>query len=85
MTAAAEHLRGLGAPAPRIGIVLGSGLGAVADAVEDRVSVPYRDLEGFPVGAVAGHAGQLHTGTIAGVPVAVLQGRAPHPEARPQQ
>ena len=76
MTAAAEHLRGLGAGAPRIGIVLGSGLGAVADAVQDRLSVPYRELEGFPVGAVAGHAGQLHLGTLAGVPVAVFQGRA---------
>jgi xanthosine phosphorylase len=76
MTAAAEHLRGLGAIAPRIGIVLGSGLGAVADAVQDRLSVPYRELEGFPVGAVAGHAGQLHLGTLAGVPVAVFQGRA---------
>ncbi len=76
MTAAAEHLRGLGAVTPRIGIVLGSGLGAVADAVRDRLSVPYRDLPGFPVGAVAGHAGQLHLGTLAGVPVAVFQGRA---------
>ena len=76
MTAAAEHLRGLGAITPRIGIVLGSGLGAVADAVQDRRSVPYRDLPGFPVGAVAGHAGQLHLGTLAGVPVAVFQGRA---------
>ena len=76
MTAAAEHLRALGAAAPRIGIVLGSGLGAVADAVQDRLAVPYRELEGFPVGAVAGHAGQLHLGTLAGVPVAVFQGRA---------
>ncbi len=76
MTAAAEHLRALGAITPRIGIVLGSGLGAVADAVQDRLSVPYRDLPGFPVGAVAGHAGRLHLGTLAGVPVAVFQGRA---------
>ncbi len=76
MTAAAEHLRGLGAVTPRIGIVLGSGLGAVADAVQDRISVPYRELPGFPVGAVAGHAGQLHLGMLAGVPVAVFQGRA---------
>lgn len=76
MTAAAEHLRGLGAIAPRIGIVLGSGLGGVADAVEDRMSVAYRELPGFPVGAVAGHAGQLHLGTLASVPVAVFQGRA---------
>ncbi|MBA2347434.1 MAG: purine-nucleoside phosphorylase [Solirubrobacterales bacterium] len=61
---------------PRVGIVLGSGLGAVADAVEDAVDIPYSELPGFPVGAVVGHARTLHLGTLAGVPVAVLQGRA---------
>jgi xanthosine phosphorylase len=76
VTRAAEQLRALGAVEPRIGIVLGSGLGAVADAVEDAVSVPYAELEGFPVGAVAGHAGRLLAGHLAGVPVAVMQGRA---------
>lgn len=74
--AAAATLRERGAPAPRIGIVLGSGLGAVADAVQDAVRVPYAELEGFPVGSVPGHEGTLHAGTIAGVPVAVLAGRA---------
>lgn len=61
---------------PRVGIVLGSGLGAVADAVENAVSIPYAELPGFPVGEVAGHARTLHLGTLAGVPVAILQGRA---------
>lgn len=61
---------------PRVGIVLGSGLGAVAEAVEDAVSVPYAELPGFPLGTVTGHARTLHLGTIAGVPVAVLEGRA---------
>ena len=61
---------------PHLGIVLGSGLGAVADAVEDPVSFAYAELPGFPGGAVAGHARALHLGTMAGVPVAVLQGRA---------
>jgi xanthosine phosphorylase len=65
------------APAPpRVGVVLGSGLGAVADAVEDAVVVSYGDLPGFPQPTVAGHAGQAVLGRVAGVPVAVLQGRA---------
>ena len=61
---------------PRVGVVLGSGLGAVADAVEDAVVVGYEDLPGFPRPTVAGHAGQAVLGSISGVPVAVLQGRA---------
>ena len=61
---------------PRVGVVLGSGLGAVADAVEDPVIVGYDELPGFPRPSVAGHAGRAVLGTIGGVPVAVLQGRA---------
>jgi xanthosine phosphorylase len=65
------------APAPpRVGIVLGSGLGAVAEAVQDAVHVPYEELEGFPRPTVAGHAGSAVLGRIGNVPVAVLQGRA---------
>jgi purine nucleotide phosphorylase len=62
--------------APRAALVLGSGLGAVADAVRDPIAIPYGELPGFPVGAVPGHAGRLMLGELAGVPVAVLQGRA---------
>jgi xanthosine phosphorylase len=61
---------------PRVGVVLGSGLGAVADAVEDPVVVGYEELPGFPRPTVSGHAGRAVLGTISGVPVAVLQGRA---------
>jgi xanthosine phosphorylase len=67
--ALAEH-------APRVGIVLGSGLGAVADTVEDAVVLEYQDLPGFPHVGVEGHAGRAVLGRIAGVSVAVLQGRA---------
>lgn len=74
--AAVAAVRERTALVPRIGIVLGSGLGAVADAVTDAVSIPYAELPGFPQGSVAGHARTLHLGTLAGVPVAVLQGRA---------
>jgi xanthosine phosphorylase len=61
---------------PRLGLVLGSGLGGLADAVEAVAAIPYADLPGFPVGSVAGHAGRLVLGTLEGTPVVVLQGRA---------
>ena len=61
---------------PRVGIVLGSGLGDYADQVETVAAMPYGDLPGFPAPGVAGHAGKLILGHIAGTPVAVLQGRA---------
>jgi xanthosine phosphorylase len=62
--------------APRVGVVLGSGLGALADAVENPVVVGYEELPGFPRPSVEGHAGRAVLGSIGGVPVAVLQGRA---------
>jgi xanthosine phosphorylase len=71
---AAAVLRARGAP--RVGIVLGSGLGAVADAVQDAVSVGYDELPGFPQPTVHGHAGRAVLGRLSGVPVCVLMGRA---------
>jgi xanthosine phosphorylase len=76
VNAAAAVLAARAAAPPRVGVVLGSGLGAVADAVEDPVIVGYDELPGFPQPTVEGHAGRAVLGTIAGVPVAVLQGRA---------
>jgi xanthosine phosphorylase len=61
---------------PRVGVVLGSGLGAVADAVADPTTIDYGELPGFPRPGVAGHVGQAVLGRIGEVPVAVLQGRA---------
>ncbi len=61
---------------PRVGVILGSGLGAVADDVENPRTIGYEELPGFPRPTVEGHAGQVVLGTLAGVPVAVLQGRA---------
>jgi xanthosine phosphorylase len=60
---------------PRVCVVLGSGLGAVADAVEDPVVIPYDELPGFAASSVAGHAGRAVMGVIGGVHVAVFQGR----------
>jgi len=61
---------------PLVGVVLGSGLGAVAEAVEGATVIPYSDLPGFPRPGVEGHAGQAVSGRIGAVPVVVLQGRA---------
>jgi xanthosine phosphorylase len=61
--------------APRLGIVLGSGLGAVADALEDPKVIPYSELPDFPQPGIAGHAGSLALGHLAGLPVACFQGR----------
>ena len=60
---------------PQIGIVLGSGLGAVADAVDAVVTIAYSDIPHFPQSTVEGHSGRLIAGTINNVPVIVMQGR----------
>ena len=57
-------------------LVPGTGLGDLADAVEDAVAVPYSDIPGFPRAGVSGHAGRLVLGRLNGQRVAVLQGRA---------
>lgn len=62
--------------APRVGVVLGSGLGGFADAVEDPVEIPYAELPGWPLSTALGHAGTLVLGTFGGTPVAVMRGRA---------
>ena len=62
---------------PRVGLVLGSGLGALADEFAAPVRVPFAEIPGFAAAGVAGHAGALVTGTLAGVACAALQGR-PH-------
>ncbi len=77
MTAAADFLKGrLGALAPRYGIVLGSGLGSLVNAVAEPLRIPYADIPGFPVSSVSGHAGEFVAGRIGDTPVAVLSGRA---------
>lgn len=64
------------AHAPRVAIVAGSGLGGIAQRVEDAVRVPYAELEGVPQApGVVGHAGELVLGVLGGVPVAVFGGR----------
>jgi len=67
-----SHLGGLDA---RIGIVLGSGLGAVADAVANPILVPYAEIPHFPRSTVVGHSGRIVAGLLGGVPAMVMQGR----------
>ena len=76
MSGAADLLRGRIAGSPRHAIVLGSGLGALVEAVENAVRIPYGELSGFPHSSVSGHAAELVSGRIAGVPVVMLSGRA---------
>jgi purine-nucleoside phosphorylase len=61
--------------APRVGIVLGSGLGAAAEAVSGAVRVPCSEIPHFPQSTVEGHSGRIVAGTLGGAPVAILQGR----------
>jgi purine-nucleoside phosphorylase len=60
---------------PRLGLVLGSGLGGLAAAVEDAVAIPFDELPGWPAASAPGHSGRLLLGHLEGVPVACLQGR----------
>ena len=72
---AAQAVRVLGGPVPRVGIVLGTGLGGLADAIDVQASVAYPDLPHFPVSTVESHEGRLLLGTLEGVPVVAMQGR----------
>jgi len=60
---------------PRLGIVLGSGLGGLADLLENAAAIPYAEIPGFPTSTVAGHAGRFVVGELDGVTVACMQGR----------
>ena len=75
IAALAQAVRARTSLVPVAGIVLGSGLGGLADEVDDPVSIPFEELPGWPVATAPGHVGRLLLGTIAGVPVAMLQGR----------
>ena len=61
---------------PSIGVVLGSGLGAFADELSERVDIPYAEIPGWPPSTAVGHAGRLIIGKLGGLDVAVMAGRA---------
>lgn len=64
-----------GGRAPRVAVVLGSGLGAFASTLSESVEIPYSELPGWPVSTAVGHAGKLVIGNVSGTPVAVMAGR----------
>jgi len=72
---AADYIRSKTPLQPTLGIILGSGLGNFASQVEAPTAIPYADIPHFPQSTVVGHSGKLVLGTIAGIPVAVMQGR----------
>jgi purine-nucleoside phosphorylase len=74
--AAVARIREASGLAPTVGVVLGSGLGGLADELAHSVEIPYGDIPGWPASTAIGHAGVLVLGSVAQVPVAVLKGRA---------
>jgi len=60
---------------PRLALVLGSGLGVLAEQMQDAVTIPFDELPGFPISTVHGHAGAMVLGTLSGVQVVCLKGR----------
>ncbi len=68
--------------APKAAFILGSGLGVIADELDDKVVIPYELLAGFPVSTVAGHSGELVLGTMNGVDVVCMKGRGHYYEHR---
>lgn len=77
-------IRGKRDSVPRVGLVLGSGLGSFAQKLRNRISIPYEEIPHFPVpSGVVGHAGELVLGDVGRTPVVVLSGRVHFYEGRP--
>lgn len=80
---AADAIRARSKAQPRVGLILGSGLGGLADEVEGASVVAYAEIPGWPAPTVEGHAGRLVLGSLERVPVAVMQGRVHYYEGVP--
>ena len=83
--AAADYIRQRISIKPTVGLILGSGLGDIADMLEDRTLIPYEEIPYFPCSGVEGHAGRLVAGRIRGREVLVMQGRVHYYEGYAQQ
>ncbi|MBO6229791.1 MAG: purine-nucleoside phosphorylase [Ruminiclostridium sp.] len=70
---------------PEVAIILGSGLGALADEIDIKAVLDYKDIEGFPQSTVPGHKGRFVFGFMDGVPVVIMQGRVHYYEGYPMQ
>jgi purine-nucleoside phosphorylase len=73
--AAAEVVRARAALRPEVGIILGTGLGGLADEMAVEATIPYQEIPGFPLSTVESHAGRLLLGRLANRPVVAMQGR----------
>lgn len=83
---AADYVRDrIGALEPVVGIVLGSGLGKLADRITDSVVIPYREIPGFPVSTAIGHKGNFIVGQLGGKTVMAMQGRFHYYEGYPME
>lgn len=80
---AVEDVRRADPRAPKVALVLGSGLGSFADTLDAKTVVPYGSITGMPVSNIAGHAGNLVIGAVRGMPVAAMQGRVHLYEGHP--
>ncbi|MDI3546681.1 MAG: purine-nucleoside phosphorylase [Halanaerobiales bacterium] len=72
---AAEYIKQKIDLEPEVGLILGSGLGILAEEIEDSIVIPYQEIPNFPVSTVEGHAGRLVIGRLEGKPVVAMQGR----------
>ncbi len=75
MSTARDHVAAAAPVRPRLGLILGSGFGVMAETLEDAAVIPYESIPGWPLSTVEGHAGRLVLGRCESVPVAVMQGR----------
>ena len=75
ISAAAEMIRQRWSTAPRVGLILGTGLGGLAEQIEQTATIPYGQIPHFPESTVESHAGQLVCGHLKGVPVVAMEGR----------
>ena len=83
---AAEYIRGrLGGRQPKVALILGSGLGPIADSVKDPIVIPYKEIPGFPVSTAVGHKGNFISGELAGTQVFMMQGRFHYYEGYPME
>ena len=72
---ACDEIRARSEPRPRVALILGTGLGALGEAIDPDAVVPYEEIPGFPLSTVEAHKGRLLLGNLDGVPVVAMQGR----------
>ena len=70
-----KYIREIVSEIPKIAIILGSGLGSLADDIEDKTIIPYKEIPNFPISTVPGHKGELIFGKLEGVPIIAMNGR----------